>query len=472
MTINSALLLVVCCALTGCKKEAAGPSAVAIEKQLPPPPVAGQDSLQLPQPRRVFPRAEGYGTNMVAGSTGRVIRVINLNDDGPGSFRAAVMATGPRTIVFEVSGNIELNRVLEFTSGDLTIAGQTAPSPGITLIPHAGFSDNQLFAVRGDRTLIQHIRVRGSDEAQDPFFLGVPPGGTGPIVVDHVSVSWGYDESVSGGTSPLGATISNSIISEALDPGGKGFLLTDRAEQAALIRNLFIHNTDRNPNLKGGSRALLLNNLIYNGGLPNRGLLIAIADGNNQGPQEVVLLGNVAKEGPTSEGNGYVQWFDTVKPGSQTYAADNIFGDCDFIFGGSFGSRCQDGIIDDSRGNLEHLTAPPFPLPDPLTVLPSASVEAHIVQNVGARPADRDSVDTSLIADVVNGTGQHVLSGTPPIAEALAENFRQLVLPDRPFEDDNGDGYTNLEAWLYVFTECVEGRWPDPTVCRGLQLIP
>src|SRR5207249_2366356 len=141
----------------------------------------------------VFPGAEGYGTTTPAGRGGRVIQVTNLNDAGPGSFRAAVQTAGRRTVIFDVSGTITLtsdvfisNAVNANDPGDgtkdfLTVAGQTAPSPGIT-IRGAGL------VIRASDVLIQHLRIR-------PGVLGTGNHDaitiTGRrIVVDHVSTSW------------------------------------------------------------------------------------------------------------------------------------------------------------------------------------------------------------------------------------------------------------------------------------------
>ncbi|MBT4512888.1 MAG: right-handed parallel beta-helix repeat-containing protein, partial [Chloroflexi bacterium] len=49
-----------------------------------------------------FPGAEGFGADNPGGRGGRVIRVTNLNPDGPGSLQAACNEQGPRIVVFEV----------------------------------------------------------------------------------------------------------------------------------------------------------------------------------------------------------------------------------------------------------------------------------------------------------------------------------------------------------------------------------
>jgi hypothetical protein len=105
----------------------------------------------------VFPGAEGFGATTVAGRGGAVLTVTNLNDSGLGSLRAALSATGARTVVFETSGMITLTTDdLIVTNPYLTVAGQTAPSPGIT-IRGGGIR------ILTHDVLIQHMRVRPGD---------------------------------------------------------------------------------------------------------------------------------------------------------------------------------------------------------------------------------------------------------------------------------------------------------------------
>ena len=112
---------------------------------------------QLP----VFPGAAGFGTNTPAGRGGTVYKVTNLNASGAGSLNACTDASGPRVCIFEISGTISLTSDINVTNPYLTIAGQTAPSPGITLRGAA-------LRISASDVLVQHIRLRAGDALAGP----------------------------------------------------------------------------------------------------------------------------------------------------------------------------------------------------------------------------------------------------------------------------------------------------------------
>jgi len=103
-----------------------------------------------------FPGAEGFGAMTPGGRGGKVIFVTNLNDAGPGSFREACMAKGPRIVVFRVGGLIALASPLKITEPYITIAGQTAPGDGICL-------RSDVFAVTTHDVVVRFLRSRLGD---------------------------------------------------------------------------------------------------------------------------------------------------------------------------------------------------------------------------------------------------------------------------------------------------------------------
>src|SRR6476469_3384588 len=142
-----------------------------------------------------FPGAVGWGAVTPGGRGGKIIRVTTLDADGPGSFKAAIEAKGPRIVVFEVGGVIDMKRkVLDIREPFITVAGQTAPSPGITLI-RTGLNG------RTHDVVVRHIRIRTGADGQakrsgwDPDAFGTVSAAR--VIVDHCTFSWGIDENMS-----------------------------------------------------------------------------------------------------------------------------------------------------------------------------------------------------------------------------------------------------------------------------------
>jgi pectate lyase len=137
--------------------------------------------------------------------------VSNLSDSGPGSLRAALEASGARIVVFDVAGTITLTGDLRISDPYVTVAGETAPSPGIVL-------RNGALKVTTHDVILRQIRLRPGDLVDTPADVDALTlnGMNDPVfnvVVDHVSMVWGPDI---GGLAVLGnvhdVTVSNSIM--------------------------------------------------------------------------------------------------------------------------------------------------------------------------------------------------------------------------------------------------------------------
>src|SRR5262245_30145791 len=235
---------------------------------------AAQQAHALP----VIPGAAGYGTDTPAGRGGAVYRVTNLLESGAGSMKACIDANGPRTCIFEVSGVIKLTEDMTIRNGKLTIAGQTAPSPGIMIRGGA-------FKVHTSDVLIQHLRFRIGDDPVGPDpsnrdslkIEGAEGAPVKNIVIDHCSFSWSIDEVASVWGPHDNITFSNNIFSEplhdsihptddgtALEKHGYGVLLgtSDTGGRVTMVGNLLAHMVERNPLVR--SRELVfVNNLVY-----------------------------------------------------------------------------------------------------------------------------------------------------------------------------------------------------------------
>ncbi|MCS7033127.1 MAG: hypothetical protein NZ561_03925 [Phycisphaerae bacterium] len=156
-----------------------------------------------------FPGAEGFGAQATGGRGGVVYEVTTLDDDGPGSLREALRG-GDRTIVFRVSGTINLKSRLELRSSRVTIAGQTAPGDGICLRGH------ELMISDAEHVIVRFLRLRPGDEQRcEHDALSIR--NSRHVIIDHCSMSWSTD-SVNDVTHGSGhVTVQWCIISEPLN---------------------------------------------------------------------------------------------------------------------------------------------------------------------------------------------------------------------------------------------------------------
>jgi len=211
-----------------------------------------------------FPSAEGYGKHTTGGRGGAVYIVTNLNDSGEGSLRAGVEAKGARTIVFGVSGTIQLQSDLIIANPNITIAGQTAPGDGITL---RGFP----IIIDADEVILRYLRVRLGDESGEASDA-ISSLYRNNIILDHISASWSIDETVSI-YHCSNVTVQWSVISESLyqsnhtkgsDHGYGGIW---GSNYSTYHHNLMAHHSSRNPRFASGSgNTDYRNNVIYNWG--------------------------------------------------------------------------------------------------------------------------------------------------------------------------------------------------------------
>jgi len=519
-------------------------------------------------PLPIIPGAHGFGMETVAGSgrhlpvpKTRVIKVTNLKDKGRGSLRYALEnQPGPKVIVFEVSGYIALKRGLRLgdsrkgpqnTDCYVTIAGQTAPSPGITIRDYALEIDAECHDI-----LIQHIRIRPGDTSVGGLLkdgcrhvkgkvfshplvnkpnvgwgkgIGVtwngatltqskslPPNswywrnetlfvnvggdpakgeliwlpsktgisdplelegskGKGPrdIVIDHCSFSWGGDMNVK--TNANNLTFTNNISSEALHhprhpkgPHSKGFLVEanhgpDTAHNTFFARNLLAHNVDRNPR-HANNEMVIINNLIYDVRFGPQ-----VEDGRRKtGRLLSTVIGNYIIETKTTRYSLGI--FFGMKPESRIYfGPDNFYSGkvqtdpwnsektTKLVLQRRFGGKYADTEVP-----LANRADKPPVWVEGYKVLPVLEVREHVLANAGARPADRDAVDRRVVDQVRNDTKQAggIIASQVDVGgwPELAENRRELQVPENPNGDNDGDGYTNLEEWLHAFAAEVERK--------------
>ncbi|PZU20617.1 MAG: pectate lyase [Chryseobacterium sp.] len=267
-----------------------------------------------------FPGAEGFGRYTTGGRGGKVYFVTKLSDDGSeGTLRYALEQKGPRYIVFKTGGTIYLESPLKIKEGNVTIAGQTAPGDGITVANYETF-------VGADNVIIRYMRFRMGDQKN---FEGDALGARfiKNLMVDHCSMSWSTDETVSiynnENTTLQWCIIAESLRNSVHQKGAHGYGGIAGGKLASFHHNIYAHHDSRNPRLGeyAGSRFPLTdltdfrNNVIYNWGHNN----IYGGEGMN-----VNIVNNYYKPGPATMTKQRIAAIDkNEKPEAQVY---NIWG--------------------------------------------------------------------------------------------------------------------------------------------------
>ena len=279
-----------------------------------------------------FPGAEGFGRYTTGGRGGKVIFVTKTSDDGSeGTLRYALNQKGARYIVFKTAGTIFLESPLKITEGNVTILGQTAPGDGITIANYETF-------VAADNVIIRFLRFRMGDQKKvegDALGARFMKG----LIVDHCSMSWSTDETVSiyvnENTTLQWCVIAESLRSSAHHKGNHGYGGIAGGKYASFHHNIYAHHDSRNPRLGeyAGSKFALTdltdfrNNVIYNWGHNNvyggegmnvnivnnyykpgsatltKKRIVAIDKNLNQGTEVYNIWGKYYIRGNVSEGN-------------------------------------------------------------------------------------------------------------------------------------------------------------------------
>ena len=353
------------------------------------------------------PSNQSFGLTTLGGQDGNVIKVTNLNSEGIGSLRWAVSQPGKRIVVFEVGGVINLakNNIV-ISEPFITIAGQTAPEPGITLI-RGGIK------VITNDVIIKHLMIRPGDNNEkkrsgwETDGIAVSGRSAFNVHIDHCSLTWAIDENLSAsGPRDKGheatshdIAFTNNIIAEALDNSthikgrhSKGLLIHDYVRNVAVVNNLFAHNDRRNPYFKGHTNGVVVNNLLYDIG--NAAVQLGYIEEEyahtNLTPvnPKVAVVGNRLIYGNSSYSDLALAAYQ-----GDVYMHDNQV------------VNLRGGLMPISQGAVIKLSEPPL-WPKGLVAFPQVELEQRILQQVGARPWQRDPIDQRIVNSVITKTGQ------------------------------------------------------------------
>ncbi|WP_083870311.1 DUF1349 domain-containing protein [Haloterrigena salina] len=360
------------------------------------------------------------------------VEVIKVGADFD-EIEAAFTKDSKRLIVFEESGVIDLAGAdLSITYGDCWVAGQTAPSPGITFI-------NGMVQVEQDNTVVEHIRVlrgdRSGGEGTDPMNSR---DGANNVIFNHCSVFWGRDENMSIGYDSTDTTIANCMIAEGLeDPeeNSNGTLVGDGADNVAILGTIYAKNNDRNPRLKSGTRTVVVNGLNF-----YHDKAIWIDDG-----AEAAVVGNA-----------YIHRFSFRDP--LVFGDGSVYMDDNYVADPPLDGR----PFSDVGTSLD---SPPL-WPSGLEALPAGDVESHNKTFAGARPADRISQEEKIVQQITDRWGS--LDVDPNEENAGLSDIPDSVAEAGGYPDHGGTTHTlevpdsGLREWLEGWAVAVEEGGSPP----------
>ena len=380
-----------------------------------------------------------------------MVYVTNLLSAGPGSFSNAVSGAN-RTVVFAVGGVIRLSNVVS-VANNVTIAGQTAPGGGITLYGH------RLSYSGANNTITRFIRVRMGNHADG---LSAPATGDDndsitiasghDMIFDHLSVSWGQDETFSiSGSNPTNITIQSTIVSQGLLSHSAGGLI-QTIGGVSILRSFYIDNVTRNPKVKGVNE--YVNNVIYNWGTD-----AYILGGDSTGDTYANVIGNYFINGPDSASTA----FDRGNLNFHLYATNN------------WQDANLNGVLDgtelaQTNYDVNDWQSAPFAYPVTNALPPLTALKLAISDTGDSW--QRDSVDQQMFTELASwGTlgetitseyqspmnGPGAVNGGTPYTDTDQDgmpDFWELGTGSDPTVANNNDpspggsGYTRLEDYL------------------------
>ncbi|WP_428938339.1 pectate lyase family protein [Fontivita pretiosa] len=430
----------------------------------------GQTTGQQPSPP-AFPGAEGPGSDATGGRGGDVYHVTSLIDDAnqPGTLRHGIKTAPPagRIIVFDVGGIIRLQPPgragwLDVSQSNLTIAGQTAPGPGITIIGQAS-------KWTGSNVILRNLKFRPGKDQQSPG-VRTNDGITSYLrnsIIDHVSVTWADDEAISVTDDANNTTVQYCLMAEGLNYKGHsyGSLISSDHDDALVSfhHNLYAHNKSRLPRLgsEKGSGVILnfSNNVIYDWS-GKGGYSANDVNSRKPLPNRTNFIGNYYVMGPSNRPDDSA--FDGANAETVIYQRDNLL------------DRNRNGKFDGEdlgwamfAGTFTRANKP-FDVPAGY-IQPASEALEHVLNHAGAFWWDRDPIDSRIVQQVRTQTGRIInevddVGGFPafePVSRPKGFDTDHDGMPDT-WESDHGldpntpddkgdfdrDGYTNIEEYI------------------------
>lgn len=403
-----------------------------------------------------FPGAEGFGKYATGGRGGKVAAVTNLEDSGEGSFRNALekFPGEPLTIIFKVSGIIELQSKIQVKRSNLTIAGQTAPGDGICLKNQSLILNGASARGNHGNIIIRFIRSRPGGTLKTGLY-GFNMENCHNVIVDHCSFSWANEECAAM-YDMKNTTVQWCIVSEGLYEAGhakghRSYGGVWGGQYASYHHNLIAHQNSRAVRFNGARAhdtiALLdyRNNVIYNWANTNAcyGGEVNIPGGVSQ----INMVNNYYKPGPATP--------DVLKFAQANYQKENAKGTGQWFLYGNIMEGDKSLTKKNSRGlDLSKAGSPknalaeePFTISAPLPEQSAKDAYEDVLRYAGAIFPKRDAVDERVVNETRTGTatGSGVLGKPGIIDSPIAVGGWNQYKTTEPPPDKDEDGLP--DAW-------------------------
>jgi len=368
-----------------------------------------------------FPSAEGFGALATGGRNGEIVRVTNLDDTGPGSFREAVSKPN-RFVIFEVGGVIRLKSSVSVPS-NITLAGHSAPGEGIC------FYGKSVSFSGSSNVIVRYLRFRqGIDGDRGKCSINISGGSN--MIFDHCSIQWGRWDSLGVTQGSRDITFQHCIIGEAIDPQRFGALV-DSVTNVTLHHNLWINNQSRNPKAKGTVQ--YLNNVVYNWGVTG------LVGGHSAADRQLDAIGNYFIKGPSSNDRFAGEFAAT----DHVFQRDNY---ADLDRDGKLNGHSVEEKDFGQGKDAATFTVKPFLTPPVPVKLDSAEAAFRkVMANAGAS-LHRDAVDIRLIAEASSLGKLGKISRNEEEVGGLAELKSGKPAVDLSASKDVPDGEKLLDA--------------------------
>ena len=454
-------------------------------------------SFSLFSQQLAFPSVEGGGSYVTGGRGGIVVKVTNLNNSGPGSFREAMLMTVPRIIVFDVSGTITLNSHIELrlNNSNFTVAGQTAPEGGITITNDfirlgGGWSYPQSACNNGIFRYIRFRNARYTGESDNPRHNAVTVVGSEGLIFDHCSFSFNDDQALNMDSKYgdlVDVTVQNCMFSENATAIIAGLQGNYQRGNMTFINNLFVDQSHRTPNVGGNLQFDIINNVCFN-------WVSRLVNANNGSP-DINYIGNYLKEGSYTS-DGHTNQVQNIIP--SIYTANNYHPE--YYPTPELDDRdmwqlfVNSGAVPSSR-----FTTTMHPLLGNVEVSSAQDAYTNVINDVGTNKylnADGsfgtylDSYDALKISNVQNNissdpynknwTLPSLPTNTRPASydtddDGMADEWEMNTFGDLSHtgsEDSDGNGYTDIEEFINgVDSQSTSGivanAGNDVSICEG-----